>query len=47
MQQAGLEWAFRLGLEPRGLWRRYAHHNPRIVAFFIAQLLRMRAGDGP
>jgi N-acetylglucosaminyldiphosphoundecaprenol N-acetyl-beta-D-mannosaminyltransferase len=47
MQQAGLEWAFRLGLEPRRLWRRYARHNPRFVALFIAQLLRMRAGDGP
>ncbi len=47
MQQAGLEWAFRLGLEPRRLWRRYARHNPRFVALFIAQLLHLRAGDGP
>jgi N-acetylglucosaminyldiphosphoundecaprenol N-acetyl-beta-D-mannosaminyltransferase len=47
MQQAGLEWAFRLGSEPRRLWRRYARHNPRFVALFIAQLLRIRAGDGP
>ena len=47
IQQAGLEWAFRLGSEPRRLWRRYARHNPRFVALFIAQLLRMRPGEGP
>lgn len=47
MQQAGLEWAFRLITEPRRLWRRYARHNPRFVALFIAQLLRVRIGGGP
>ena len=47
MQQAGLEWAFRLGSEPRRLWRRYARHNPRFVALFTAQLLRMHTGGGP
>jgi N-acetylglucosaminyldiphosphoundecaprenol N-acetyl-beta-D-mannosaminyltransferase len=32
MQRSGLEWAFRLGHEPRRLWRRYAYNNPRFVA---------------
>lgn len=32
MQRSGLEWAFRLGTEPRRLWRRYLSNNPRFVA---------------
>ncbi|GAC1536014.1 MAG: WecB/TagA/CpsF family glycosyltransferase [Ramlibacter sp.] len=28
MRSAGLEWAFRLGREPRRLWNRYVHGNP-------------------
>ncbi len=32
MQQAGLEWAFRLAMEPRRLWRRYARVVPRFLA---------------
>jgi N-acetylglucosaminyldiphosphoundecaprenol N-acetyl-beta-D-mannosaminyltransferase len=28
MQRAGLEWAFRLAVEPRRLWRRYLRLNP-------------------
>ncbi len=39
MQDAGLEWCFRLLSEPRRLWRRYAYHNPRFVALLAAQLL--------
>jgi len=31
MQRAGLEWLFRLILEPRRLWRRYAVANVRFV----------------
>lgn len=44
MQDAGLEWAFRLATEPRRLWRRYLIHNPRFLALFGAQVLRERAG---
>jgi N-acetylglucosaminyldiphosphoundecaprenol N-acetyl-beta-D-mannosaminyltransferase len=32
IQRSGLEWAFRLGHEPRRLWRRYIYNNPRFVA---------------
>jgi N-acetylglucosaminyldiphosphoundecaprenol N-acetyl-beta-D-mannosaminyltransferase len=31
LQRAGLEWLFRLAMEPRRLWRRYLWHNPRFV----------------
>lgn len=40
MQHAGLEWVFRLATEPRRLWWRYAHHNPRFVALLAGQYLR-------
>jgi exopolysaccharide biosynthesis polyprenyl glycosylphosphotransferase len=33
MQQRGLEWLFRLGSEPRRLWRRYLFYN---TAFLVA-----------
>jgi N-acetylglucosaminyldiphosphoundecaprenol N-acetyl-beta-D-mannosaminyltransferase len=32
MQQSGLEWLFRLGQEPRRLWRRYSYNNVRFIA---------------
>ena len=31
MQDRGLEWAFRLAMEPRRLWRRYLVGNTRFV----------------
>ena len=42
MQRLGLEWLFRLMQEPRRLWRRYLHYNPRFVAGFALQLHRER-----
>ncbi|NNE71303.1 MAG: WecB/TagA/CpsF family glycosyltransferase [Rhodothermales bacterium] len=39
LQRAGLEWAFRLAMEPRRLWRRYVIHNPRFVLLAGRQLL--------
>ena len=46
MQAAGLEWFFRLLMDPRRLWKRYARHNPRFVALFLLQLLGfLRSGS--
>jgi N-acetylglucosaminyldiphosphoundecaprenol N-acetyl-beta-D-mannosaminyltransferase len=42
MQNAGLEWVFRLCMEPRRLWRRYLTNNPRFVALALTQLLGLR-----
>jgi N-acetylglucosaminyldiphosphoundecaprenol N-acetyl-beta-D-mannosaminyltransferase len=39
MQNAGLEWLFRLATEPRRLWKRYLYHNPRFIYYFARQLL--------
>jgi N-acetylglucosaminyldiphosphoundecaprenol N-acetyl-beta-D-mannosaminyltransferase len=42
IQQAGLEWAYRLAMEPKRLWRRYARVVPRFMAGFAAQRFRQR-----
>jgi N-acetylglucosaminyldiphosphoundecaprenol N-acetyl-beta-D-mannosaminyltransferase len=39
VQQAGLEWLFRLFAEPRRLWKRYLYHNPRFIVLAVADLL--------
>jgi N-acetylglucosaminyldiphosphoundecaprenol N-acetyl-beta-D-mannosaminyltransferase len=38
IQDAGLEWAYRLAREPRRLWRRYLRYNPRFLGAFARQL---------
>ncbi|CAM3382781.1 WecB/TagA/CpsF family glycosyltransferase [Rhodothermus bifroesti] len=42
LQQMGLEWFFRLLMEPRRLWRRYVRHNPRFVVLVGRQLLKQK-----
>jgi exopolysaccharide biosynthesis WecB/TagA/CpsF family protein len=42
MQDRGLEWLFRLKIEPRRLWRRYVLLNPMYVALVAAQFLGIR-----
>lgn len=44
VQRAGLEWAFRLAVEPRRLWRRYARVVPRFLWGFWLQRFRTSAG---
>lgn len=39
MGRSGLEWLFRLMMEPKRLWRRYAIHNPRFMMGAAKQLL--------
>ena len=38
MQRSGLEWLFRLGCEPRRLWKRYLKNNPVFVLRALGQL---------
>ncbi len=40
MQRSGLEWLFRLGTDPKRLWRRYAVDNP----WFLWELFLQRSG---
>jgi N-acetylglucosaminyldiphosphoundecaprenol N-acetyl-beta-D-mannosaminyltransferase len=41
MQDAGLEWLFRLSTEPRRLWRRYLFLNPAYLLLVALQALRL------
>lgn len=43
MQRSGLEWLFRLGAEPRRLWRRYLIDNPWFIWDLFMQKTRLRA----
>lgn len=42
VQNIGMEWFFRLCMEPRRLWRRYVKHNPRFLVLFALQLAGKR-----
>lgn len=42
MREHGLEWLFRLGHEPRRLWRRYLIQNPQFVFQVCLELTRVR-----
>jgi N-acetylglucosaminyldiphosphoundecaprenol N-acetyl-beta-D-mannosaminyltransferase len=42
MQRGGLEWLFRLSMEPRRLWRRYLVYNPLFLINIVLQLLGLR-----
>ncbi|MBN8936138.1 MAG: WecB/TagA/CpsF family glycosyltransferase, partial [Rhizobiales bacterium] len=42
MQRSGLEWLYRLGCEPRRLWRRYIRIVPMFHTLALAQLLLHR-----
>ena len=42
MMTAGLEWLFRLGMEPRRLWRRYLIGIPRFLWLLAGQKIRRR-----
>lgn len=41
VQQSGLEWLFRVGTEPRRLWRRYAEY-PRFLMLLFLQFARLK-----
>ncbi len=42
MQRSGLEWLWRLGAEPKRLWRRYLIDDPRFFWLIIKQKIGMR-----
>jgi N-acetylglucosaminyldiphosphoundecaprenol N-acetyl-beta-D-mannosaminyltransferase len=47
MQQYGLEWFWRLGLEPRRLWRRYLLLNPAYLTRLAGQKTRLWRATPP
>lgn len=47
VQRSGLEWLFRLCMEPRRLWRRYLTGNPQFLVSVIAQGAGLRRYPNP
>jgi N-acetylglucosaminyldiphosphoundecaprenol N-acetyl-beta-D-mannosaminyltransferase len=47
MQRNGLEWAFRLGAEPRRLWRRYLLNGPRFAVEMVRRPPRLIPSGAP
>lgn len=43
LQSLGLEWLFRLLMEPRRLWKRYLANNPKFIVRAIMQLTGLRS----
>ena len=43
IQRSGLEWLFRLAMEPKRLFRRYFFVVPRFACLFLVRLLKPRA----
>jgi N-acetylglucosaminyldiphosphoundecaprenol N-acetyl-beta-D-mannosaminyltransferase len=46
MQAAGLEWLFRLALEPRRMWRRYLIGNAQFLSIILRQMFARRKDSG-
>lgn len=42
MMRAGLEWLFRLAVEPRRLWRRYLRNNPAFLWHIFLEQMGLR-----
>jgi N-acetylglucosaminyldiphosphoundecaprenol N-acetyl-beta-D-mannosaminyltransferase len=42
MQRSGIEWLFRLAMEPRRLWRRYLRNNPAFLLCISGQKLGLK-----
>jgi len=47
MERLGLEWLWRLLVDPRGKWKRYIMGNPRFIARVIQEKVRMRGRQRP
>ena len=43
MQESGLEWLFRLIVEPKRLWKRYIIGNPQFIFLVLRQKFRPAA----
>jgi exopolysaccharide biosynthesis WecB/TagA/CpsF family protein len=47
LRSAGLEWAWRLGVEPRRMWRRYIVGNAEFLAAAAVEAARVRSAAVP
>lgn len=42
IKRSGMNWFYRLLLEPKRLWRRYLYNNPRFLWLYFLQLIGVR-----
>lgn len=42
MQRSGMEWLFRLMVEPRRLWKRYLIYNPLFIVLLLLEFVGLR-----
>lgn len=45
LQNAGLEWLFRLSVEPKRLWKRYIFLNPLFLCYLVLQKFAIKNFD--
>ena len=46
MKRTGLQWLYRLMMEPRRLWRRYLVNNPKFAWLTLLQLTKLKRFEG-
>ena len=44
LQAAGMEWSWRLAMEPRKMWKRYLYTNTEFLALAAREIFRLRTG---
>ena len=42
MKRSGLQWFYRMLVEPKRLWKRYLSNNPRFLWLTMLQLTKVR-----
>jgi N-acetylglucosaminyldiphosphoundecaprenol N-acetyl-beta-D-mannosaminyltransferase len=43
LQNLGMEWSWRLAMEPRKMWKRYLHTNTEFLGLAAREIFRLRA----
>jgi N-acetylglucosaminyldiphosphoundecaprenol N-acetyl-beta-D-mannosaminyltransferase len=43
LQNIGMEWSWRLAMEPRKMWKRYLHTNTEFLGLAVREIFRLRA----
>lgn len=43
LQSLGMEWSWRLAMEPRKMWKRYLHTNTEFLGLAAREIFRLRA----
>jgi N-acetylglucosaminyldiphosphoundecaprenol N-acetyl-beta-D-mannosaminyltransferase len=45
LQAVGMEWSWRLAMEPRKMWKRYLRTNTQFLALAAREIIRLRAAS--